>query len=171
MNRQGKSLDAIEERMQSANKAFWKDIMVCRSKDVPSATNNVSGKLVHHRHFSPSYTCSSDYNVYDGLCTYTHLSHAHFFCCTVCLRKSAHFPACAHTRMAQGREKGVCRMSVFDLFFAFSPLMFHPSLLFLFPVHLLAELSRPESAGLAKLRTFIEELGNLAKSDANTDRS
>ena len=35
MNRQGKSLDAIEERMQSANKVSWKDIMVYTSKDVP----------------------------------------------------------------------------------------------------------------------------------------
>ena len=35
MNRQGKTLDAIEERMQSANKANWRDILVYRSKDVP----------------------------------------------------------------------------------------------------------------------------------------
>ena len=28
MNRQGKSDDAIGERMQSANKAFWKDILI-----------------------------------------------------------------------------------------------------------------------------------------------
>ena len=35
MNRQGKTLDAIEERMQSANKAFWKDIKIHRNKDVP----------------------------------------------------------------------------------------------------------------------------------------
>ena len=35
MNRQGKTLDAIEERMQSANKAYEKDIAVYRSKDVP----------------------------------------------------------------------------------------------------------------------------------------
>ena len=35
INRQGKSLDAIEERMQSANKAFGRDILVYRSKDVP----------------------------------------------------------------------------------------------------------------------------------------
>ena len=34
MKRQGKSLDAIEERMQSCNKVFWKDIMVYTSKDV-----------------------------------------------------------------------------------------------------------------------------------------
>ena len=34
-NRQGKTCDAVEERMQSANKAFWKDIMIFKSKDVP----------------------------------------------------------------------------------------------------------------------------------------
>ena len=28
MNRQGKTCDAVEERMQSANKAFWKDIII-----------------------------------------------------------------------------------------------------------------------------------------------
>ena len=35
MIRQGKSDDAIEERMQSANKAFWKDILISKRKDVP----------------------------------------------------------------------------------------------------------------------------------------
>ena len=35
MNRQGKTCEAVEERMQSANKAFWKDIMTFKSKDVP----------------------------------------------------------------------------------------------------------------------------------------
>ena len=35
VNRQGKTCDAVEERMQSANKAFWKGIMICKSKDVP----------------------------------------------------------------------------------------------------------------------------------------
>ena len=30
-----KTLDAIEERMQSANKAHWRDIQVYKSKDVP----------------------------------------------------------------------------------------------------------------------------------------
>ena len=35
MNRQGKSQDAIEERMQSTNRAFSKDSMIYRSKDVP----------------------------------------------------------------------------------------------------------------------------------------
>ena len=35
MNRQEKTCDAVEERMQSANKAFWKDIKIFKSKDVP----------------------------------------------------------------------------------------------------------------------------------------
>ena len=35
MKRQGKSHDAIEERMQSANKAFRKDFLKNKSKDVP----------------------------------------------------------------------------------------------------------------------------------------
>ena len=35
INLQGKTCDAVEERMQSANKAFWKDIMTYKSKDVP----------------------------------------------------------------------------------------------------------------------------------------
>ena len=39
MNRQEKSLDAIEDRMQSANKAFWRDILVYRSEDSPWKIN------------------------------------------------------------------------------------------------------------------------------------
>ena len=35
LNRQGKSQDSIEERMQSANNAFWQDILKNSSKDVP----------------------------------------------------------------------------------------------------------------------------------------
>ena len=35
MNRQGKTCDAVEQRMQSADKAYWKDIMIYKSKDVP----------------------------------------------------------------------------------------------------------------------------------------
>ena len=35
MNRQGQAPDALEERMQSANKAHWKDIMINNSKDIP----------------------------------------------------------------------------------------------------------------------------------------
>ena len=46
MNRQGTTLDAIEERMQSANKANWRDILVYRSKDVPSRIK--CGRLVNH---------------------------------------------------------------------------------------------------------------------------
>ena len=32
--RQGESHDAIEDRMQSTNKAFWKNILIFRSNDV-----------------------------------------------------------------------------------------------------------------------------------------
>ena len=35
LNRQGKTCDAVEERMQSANKAFWKDSVIYESKDLP----------------------------------------------------------------------------------------------------------------------------------------
>ena len=35
LNRRGKTHDAIEERMSSANKAFCKDILIYESKDVP----------------------------------------------------------------------------------------------------------------------------------------
>ena len=35
MTRQGKSQDAIEERMQSAKKTFWKDVLIYESTDVP----------------------------------------------------------------------------------------------------------------------------------------
>ena len=35
MNRHGETLDAVEQRMHSANKAHWRDILVYRSKDVP----------------------------------------------------------------------------------------------------------------------------------------
>ena len=35
LNRQGKSHDAIEERMQSANKVLWRDILIYKSKDDP----------------------------------------------------------------------------------------------------------------------------------------
>ena len=35
MNRQGKTCDAEEERMQSGNKEFWKDSVIYKRKDVP----------------------------------------------------------------------------------------------------------------------------------------
>ena len=35
MNRQEKTCDAVEERMQPANKAFWRDIKIYKSKEVP----------------------------------------------------------------------------------------------------------------------------------------
>ena len=77
-----------------------------------------------------SFTSSSVYSVYDGE-VYIHSPVARtFFCCTVCLRTSAHLHACAHTRMAQVHEKGFDRMCAFVLHLAFSLLMSHPSLLF-----------------------------------------
>ena len=47
MNRQGKTCDAVEERMQSANEVFGKDIKMCKSKDV-LWRENVSVWLVDH---------------------------------------------------------------------------------------------------------------------------
>ena len=35
MNRQGKTHEGLAERMQSVNKAWWKDVKIYRSKDVP----------------------------------------------------------------------------------------------------------------------------------------
>ena len=35
MNRQGKTHECLEERMQCANKAWWKDVKIHRSIDVP----------------------------------------------------------------------------------------------------------------------------------------
>ena len=76
--------------------------------------------------------------------------------------------------MAHGHEKKVFVVCVV-LNLAFSHLMFHPSLLFLYihfditlSVHNFAVLSRLESAGHAQFRTRIEEFGYLAKSAANT---
>ena len=56
--------------------------------------------------FRVSYTCSSDYSVYDGVYIHSLVART-FFCCTVCLRTSAHLHACAHTRMAQVSAKKV----------------------------------------------------------------
>ena len=54
MNRQGKPLvDVIEERMQSANKACWRDTLVYRSKDVPWRIK--CRRLVGHVYFVFSF--------------------------------------------------------------------------------------------------------------------
>ena len=44
----GKTCDAVEERMQSANKAFWKDIKIFKSKDV--LWRIICQRLVEHVH-------------------------------------------------------------------------------------------------------------------------
>ena len=51
-----------------------------------------------------SYTCSSDYSVYDGRCTYTHLLHAHFFAHRACTVTVAHLHACP-THASQGCQE------------------------------------------------------------------
>ena len=81
-----------------------------------------------------SHTCSSDYSVYDGRCTYTHILHAHFSAHSACTVTFAHFHACAHARMAQAQV--VSKRCLLHMYHT-SPsrllyLMFHPSLLFLY---------------------------------------
>ena len=112
-----------------------------------------------------SYTCCSNYSVYDGECTHTHLSHAHF---SVAQFVCAHSHICmhVHTRMAQVSPK----RCVIPLHLAVSLLMIHPSLLFPHvhfetnpdydfidkPIHMiLPYFSRPESARHAQLRSCI----------------
>ena len=46
MNRQGKTHECLEERMQSANKAWWRDGKIYRSKDVPWRVK--CGEMVEH---------------------------------------------------------------------------------------------------------------------------
>ena len=48
ISRPGKTCDAVEERIQLANKAFWKDIMIFKSKDVPRRIK--CRRLVDHVH-------------------------------------------------------------------------------------------------------------------------
>ena len=122
-----------------------------------------------------SYTCVGDYTVYGGGVYIHSLVVRTYFCAqrAHCVFRTS--SCVSHTRMAQvSWNKGVCHMSVFVLYLAFSSLMFHPSLLFLyihfditFSVHNLAVLSRPKSAGHAQRRTCIAKFGYLAKSDAN----
>ena len=121
-----------------------------------------------------TYTCSSNYRVYDGECTYTHLLHAHFFCCTMCLRTLAHFSCVSHTRMAEGCQKILCTCVTSRLFQSHvSPILVVPwwSLRdhsWLWRPHVLAVLTCPESAGHAHPRTSSEEFGYLAKSALST---
>ena len=87
------------------------------------------------RFFTVSHTCCSDYSVYDGECTYTHLLHAHVSAHSACTVTFAHFHACAHTRMAQGsRSSKRCLLHVCHL----SPsrlLPSHVSPVFAVPAH------------------------------------
>ena len=97
--------------------------------------------------------------MYDGGVYIHSLVARKFFCCTVCLRTSAHLYAC-HTRMAQVSVKRclhVCRFSPSRLLpslvshhHVLSP---YDSLSRLSRPHVLAVLTCPKSAGHAHLRT------------------
>ena len=131
-----------------------------------------------------SYTCSSDYSVYDGWCTYTHLLHAHLSVAQfVCAHPHIFMRVLIHAWL-KCLWKGVCTCVV-SLHLACSLLMIHPSsLLFLDghlettpdyeftddPVHaFLPYLLVQKNAGHAPLRTCIAKFGYFAaKSDANT---
>ena len=124
-----------------------------------------------------SYTCSSDYSVYEGECSYTHVLHAQFSAHSAWTVTFAHVHACALTRMAQDHEKNVCCMFVISLH---RLLPSHVSPVFACPwrslrdhswlwrPHVLVVLTCPQSAEHAHLRTSSEKFGFLAKSDANT---
>ena len=125
----------------------------------------------------------------DGVCTHTHLLHAHFFC-TQGVHKS-HDAHCAHSAllmrvnthawlqvMKKVSVSCACRLS---LHLAFSTLMIlHPLSLLLLHGHfetnltddtvrtVLPNFPDPKSAGQAHFRTSDEKFGYLAKSDLNT---
>ena len=74
-----------------------------------------------------SYKCSSEYSAYDGRCTYTHMSLAHFSGAhRVCILQTS--SCVSHTRMAQVSAKGSLHMCQTS---PISHLMIHLSLLFL----------------------------------------
>ena len=158
---------------------FFKLVLYMHSPNPDDELRNLFVKMVmkwwmftcfFSRHFSykffrGSYTCSSNYSVYDGECTHTHLSHAHF---SVAQFVCAHSHICmhVHTRMAQVSPK----RCVIPLHLAVSLLMIHPSSLFPHvhfetnpdydfidkPIHMiLPYFSRPESARHAQLRSCI----------------
>ena len=126
--------------------------------------------------FWVSYTCSSNYSVYDGVVVYVHSLVSRTFSAQSALTPYfAHFSCVSHTRMAQS----VCRkvfacVSLLSIspspFSCFTRLCcsFSSTLTSHFSPHVLVVFSRPESAGHAPLRTRIAKFGNLAKSDANT---
>ena len=136
-----------------------------------------------HRFSGFRTTRSSNYSVYDGECTHTHLSRAHFFCAepTHCVLRTS--SCVSHTRMAQVSVKRclhMCHTSPSRLLSSDDSPIFlavparslrdqsRLRLHWLWQPHDLAVLSRPESAGRAPLRTCIAKFGWLARSDANT---
>ena len=111
-----------------------------------------------------SYTCSSNYSVYDGRCAYTHLLHAHFLHMAR-PQSHPHFSCVSHTRMAQVSSKRCLLHECQTLSISPSPFSCLTRLCCSCTltstsrsVHLLAELSRPKSTGHAHLRTRTRSL-------------
>ena len=68
------------------------EIFVCQDGHGGMGVNFFSTEFLGFRTI-----CSSDYSVYDGRCTYTHMLHAHFSAHGACRVTFAHLNAC-HTR-------------------------------------------------------------------------
>ena len=131
-----------------------------------------------------SYTCSSDYSVYDGVCVHTLTCRTHIFLRTACVLRPSHNFMRVHIHAWLKGAKKVLWTCVTSLDLAFSRLICHPSLLFPHghfethpdydftddPVHTFLPYFPVlnKSAGHAPLRTCIAKFGYLAMSDANT---
>ena len=114
-----------------------------------------------------SYTCSSDYSVYDGRCTYTHLSHAHFSTPSACTVTSTLLMRVTYTdgsRVPKRFFARACHFSPSHLLQSHvSPMLAVPwrSLRdhsWLWRPHVLAVLTCPKSAEHAHLRTRTSSL-------------
>ena len=86
--------------------------------------------------FRVSYTCSSNYSVYDGECTHTHLSHAHVSAHSALTAYFAHLHACHIRAWLKGVEKVFAHVS--SLFMSLSPFSW-----FTYPCCSLTVTSRP----------------------------
>ena len=79
-------------------------------------------EFVSTEFFRVSYTCSSDYSVYDGVCTYTHLLHAHFSVAQFALRTSTLLMRVTYTH-----GSSVCKKVFVTWVSLFSPSRLLPS--------------------------------------------
>ena len=117
------------------------------------------GLMTSEMFFNVSHTRRSNCRVCDGMCTYTHLLHAHFSAHSARTITFSHFHACAHPRTAQVSVKRfvacVSYLSISPSLSHVSPILAVPalSLRHHVPDHILAELSFLKSARHAQLRT------------------